>query len=283
MSPLHTSLLAGGNAGKVVIMTMSRGFGLGLVLGVWWLLGAVAYAQECDEFTGDAGDNIILIGEASNWVGDPVTGFWGIDPGDSTRICWEDMNGQWHLWYSYCNHLATDPGEYLTVNGGGGNDIIAVYQGGVFCDEGGGRDFAMSAWNSASDLSLVVAGGGGADQIFGSPNWDEIYSAGLYSYANDFFHDLICGYGGDDVIFGDYSDADTECIFGGSGADVDSCNAQTASSPERDVGDCGPWPGTSDNMSATCPAGVTSCAWCTDEMSMCGSAPPDFSAGAPGA
>lgn len=109
----------------------------------------------------------------------------------------------------------------LTLNGGGGNDILTGGSAGDVIEGGDGADRVFAG---AGDD--VVDGGAGSDRLFGDAGSDTINgSAGRDLIRGGTDDDVLEGDGGSDTLFGDHGndtigggDSD-DTIFGGKGRD----------------------------------------------------------------
>jgi Ca2+-binding RTX toxin-like protein len=105
------------------------------------------------------------------------------------------------------------------VHGGAGNDKIVMqfsyYRDWVYGDEGDDDIQAASSGNT-------IAGGAGADKIYGDVGADTLYSGDRNINGFDALddmgreHDILAGFGGDDTLAAGYGDD----VDGGSGADT---------------------------------------------------------------
>jgi hypothetical protein len=85
----------------------------------------------------------------------------------------------------------------------------------------------MTAWDTNFGFGLWYNGYGGADHVYGTPNQDYLFA---YDYNDqygmgldyDSYHDTLCGYDGDDCLYGDQRAifGPTTCSDGGSGLDL---------------------------------------------------------------
>jgi hypothetical protein len=246
---------------------MNRWFftGAALVLAAAVLGGAPrAHALTCDAVAGDDGDNTMIVGEVYQWV--PALGGWFPITGSGTvGVCWTDEHGAWNLVITRC-HGTTPAGDTLDISAGAGDDVVGVHppSGDFFSCGMPTRSLAIGPWLPAWRLGVVTALGEGSDSFFGSPNADTTFSTDSFM-GNDASDDRMCGYAGNDRLFGDLKDFDRECMSGGAGSDR--CDGGTVSLPDVDRG-------------LSCEALINASAgWntaCGTETSVCGTAPPDL-------
>jgi len=180
----------------------------------------------------ESDDMVIVVGQQMNrfwfnggWVyfgtGKLATCTFGLGLADPSDV------------YSSCD-TSTSSSDTFYVSGGSGDDAIVVHQYGVFSC---GSTY-VGAWNGSFSFGLQAQGYTGADRIYGSPNADVLLSSrflSLFGYVDDGSDDALCGYGGDDDLYGDTTDStDFECMDGGDPSPGDYCDGGSASSPEVD-------------------------------------------------
>lgn len=196
-------------------------------------VGARAYAGECGSLSvDDSGGVVVVLGERYFKVG----GF--LAPSGVAAACVLQSDGtQTFHEFAGCTAGTSGARDWLSVYTDEGDDIIATSHpfDDVFeCDWSGGGDgrgayigpWATTTRNATNFFFGVAARGmGGSDEIYGSPNRDYLFSSRYYGFSipDDGEVDLLCGYDGDDYLYGDAGDSsDYECLDGG--ADADYCN-----------------------------------------------------------
>ncbi len=157
-------------------------------------------------------------------------------------VCWRDGYGAWHYVQTACGW--NDSWDRLRINAGDGDDEVIAHPSGAsrFACEGGYFAIDPAAWGSSQfNVGLDVYLGEGIDAFDGTPMSDVVRSNdfGLNDDGsgagprNPYLGDVMCGYGGNDGLYGDADNAtgwaNNECLNGGSGTDV--CNGATSTTP----------------------------------------------------
>jgi hypothetical protein len=99
--------------------------------------------------------------------------------------------------------------------GGGQATTIAPLDHNITCNGN-----PMQAWHASVAFGLWYTGYDAEDYIYGTSNQDTLYSDESTGTWYDNVTDLICGYGGDDEIYGDFDTstyAYPTCLDGGAG------------------------------------------------------------------
>lgn len=233
------------------------------VLMVWAIAAtpcATAHAATCATFTADSGDNVIILGETTSyfWYAGK---YWFYGTGD-LAVCWKTTHGVYtYTSYSSCDSN-TSASDSVYVKALAGDDVVVPNVEGHNC-EGSAISTYVNPFNEAIfDFGLDTEMGTGADTAYGTGNDDVLYSNEYgtivpYNYLPaDADEDILCGYDGDDSLYGDHDDTETyeEILHGGDGTDYcnggqdgnyydwahSSCNTSVyASSTGVDRGGCG--------------------------------------------
>ena len=226
-----------------------HGFSIVALVSVLALGGfsAQAHAGECGSLSiADSGGVVVVLGERY------FKGPWGESSSGVAAACvlHSDGSQSFHL-FPNCTAGRNGARDWLSVYTDAGDDIIATYHpfDDVFecewSDIGDGRGTYLGPWATSISndwnffFGIAARGMGGSDEIYGTPNRDYLYSSQYYRFTmpDDGHRDLLCGYGGDDYLYGDTADAsDLECIDGG--ADTDYCNGYGSGSDHGQVARC---------------------------------------------
>ena len=136
---------------------------------------------------------------------------------------------------------STSASDDASIELRGGDDRIApITSGYVSCGSG----YRVYPFKSSWDFGMVIEGGDGEDEIYGSPNDDILrsnyvfVSGWIISYPNDNDDDLLCGYDGNDTLDGDGTvstpdepDAAGSCLDGQSGSDSENAWGEERTPP----------------------------------------------------
>ncbi len=226
---------------------------------------ATAHASTCATFTADSGDNVIILGETTSYFWYDGK-YWFYGTGD-LAVCWKNTYGVYtYTSYSSCDQN-TSANDTVYVKALAGDDVVVPNVEGHNC-EGSAISTYVNPFNEAIfDFGLSADMGTGADTAYGTDNDDDLYSnkPGTiipYNYLpRDYAEDFLCGYDGDDSLYGDHDDTNTyeEILHGGNGTDY--CNG----------GQDGSW---FDWAHTTCNTSVYASAFSVDTT--CGSNPPNL-------
>lgn len=254
---------------------------VGTCLLVWGTHGYAA-AAVCDSVIGDSGDNIVILGSQTTHVGTYPNDFYVSLSPLRLQACWRDQYGLWHLDTTSCTGTYTPAGDQVIVDTGEGDDIVVAHPdsaGNFTCPVSTG--VVVGPWVPGMDFGINALLGTGADTAYLSPN-DDIAISGAATAVDDGANDIMCGYGGDDILLGDGTDGtDLECLDGG--ADTDVCYGYGSDvSPDPDSA---PRCETVNSASSGCsyiPPFLFLCDSCAGGgvfglSSYCGSEPPDLS------
>jgi hypothetical protein len=235
---------------------------------------APASADYCAEFEMPAehdGNNIILVGEST---GQPLFGGSIVLGRNMAAVCWMDGGGGWHFKEFPDCTTSTPAGNRLRIAAGAGDDLVMPvvrqdprldficpasprrermypfysYPGDVLGGEGCRDPDGCSLFQ----FGLKVEGGPGVDALHGSPNSDRLEGNVVHDLCLPIGHgaciawtpvadrasDSLCGYNGDDALYGDEAGARqwAECFDGGAG--VDHCDGFDDDYDDAVAGSC---------------------------------------------
>jgi len=170
-------------------------------------------ASACDTFYGDSGDNVILVGvNAGSFQYQGQTYYYSLG---KMAICWRDQSAIWHYVENPtgCDIYSTSS-EYVYISAGDGDDSVAANSVGHMCqlqDPDHARmvlPFDEPGFSFYMDVDL----GTGSDHGYGSSNDDRLesnYTTFLGAHPADSANDFLCGYDGDDQLYGDGDHGDS--------------------------------------------------------------------------
>ena len=186
----------------------------------------VARASACGYFYADSGDNTIILGEKTGYFYyQGQLYYYGL--GD-LAICWTDADEvtQFEL-FSDCDRSSSSS-DFVYVSALAGNDKVGPNTTGHICKVGYLSTYMLPFDDAGFDFYLYADMGTGSDWAYGTANGDVLMSnsIGVYpdSFPADSAEDHLCGYDGDDDLYGDHDDTNTyeELLSGGNGTDY--CN-----------------------------------------------------------
>lgn len=164
-------------------------------------------------------------------------------------VCWQGPSGNWHLEVFDCDTSSTSS-DWFRLETRGGDDRVAVLRdehtlgdrrlldagagvGAMYCNASklitGYVPGALAPWNPRFEFRIYAYLGEGADTFHGSDNDDVVFTNTIstvawLSPADHSSTDLVCTYGGDDIIYGDGDDDFThgfeDWFDGGTGSDL---------------------------------------------------------------
>ncbi len=249
---------------------------IGTFIGVTCALAALgaatpAQAIECGSMTGTEGDDTLIIGEVYEWNA-AIGAWWPVNPAFGVLGACLFSEVDTSLISTSCTGVNTSA-DYANIEMLGGDDAVTVQMSGIqACPE---SPYAIGPWWSGgwnNKFFLYGSLGEGADSFYGSPNRDIIVSNSM-SFTDDGEDDLLCGFSGDDALYGDTDDtSDRECLDGGSGEDF--CHGIGTSSPEQDrVIGCETYWSATTAPECFWNGWWVECYTCSD---YCGASPPDL-------
>lgn len=214
---------------------------------------ATARADECASLSLPDWSENVVIGEAGyeRCLGGPVpTCFFMPYSTPKLGVCWQGPSGAWHLEVLDCD-IHSKKGDVFWLETNGGDDRVAVLRpehtkgdrrllpagaglGAMRCN--GSKLIspayspgALAPWHPDFKFGIVAFLGEGTDLFHGSDNQDIVFTNEI-SYVNwtspaDFSSaDMVCTYGGDDVIYGDgdddFASGFEDWFDGGAGEDL---------------------------------------------------------------
>ena len=175
----------------------------------------VARASQCGYLGTDNGNNKIILGEQTNYFmyqGQKV--YYGTG---NLATCYRGSDSYTHYAVLGGCDVSSTTSDFVYVQAFAGNDNLApaVTDGSCYLDY-------MWPWDDGVfDFYIDAEMGDGADRANGSGHGDILYSnEGPYDYG-DGDEDFLCGYGGNDTLYGDgdHTDATEETMVGGTGTD----------------------------------------------------------------
>ena len=161
-------------------------------------------ASACDTFFGDSGDNVILVGvNAGSFQYQGQTYHYSLG---NMAICWRDQSAIWHYVENPtgCDIRSTSS-EYVYISAGAGDDSVAANSVGHTCWSGY-TPYLLPFDEPGFSFHMDVDLGTGSDHGYGSSNDDTLesnYTTFLGAHPADLANDFLCGYDGDDALFGD--------------------------------------------------------------------------------
>ena len=186
---------------------------------------AEARAAMCGSFSADTGNNVIILGEATNYFWYQGQQLWyGLG---HLGVCWRNSAGNAQLTSVTSCDINDGLNDYVYVAAGNGNDVVwpNTYSHDCSLDTKlwpfahvGGEDDGLF------DFYLLAEGGYGSDTLLGTNHSDVLRSNTYGSFPNlapaDSADDILCGYGGADNLLGDHDDSATyeEFLWGGNNA-----------------------------------------------------------------
>ncbi|UJR82509.1 hypothetical protein [Sandaracinus amylolyticus] len=223
---------------------------VGLVLGIAVASSNRAMAQ-CAYYTGTTSADAIAIGRA---VDEDLTFFgypaclgqcspcysgsncstWVRTVRNYARVC-RQTGATWTSTDLTSCTTSLSSSDSATLLGRQGDDVIGPHVGAdQLCTATATHRNYVADFNAAFSFGLALQGEGGADHLYGSSNPDRLYSNWPdegYSDA-DGADDLMCGFGGDDILRGDGDDSSSfeECMFGGTQVTSDQCDGEYGAS-----------------------------------------------------
>lgn len=180
-----------------------------------------ASAQECGTYHGTSGNDIILIGEAV----DTLLGFTYRT--GRVAVCRKTGSSFVYTEIPTCD----DTTQWdLLVLPQQGNDVIAPVVSNIRCGSAGPHVVTFSELVFGFGFTVVGDGSGtGGDTIYGTQNDDYLMSLHGNPGASDNAGDLLCGYEGNDTLFGDSSSTRERMSGGADGGDICHGGTQTSS------------------------------------------------------
>jgi hypothetical protein len=124
---------------------------------------------------------------------------------------------------------ATPSGDLVRLSDAGGGDATTIgpLDHDILC----GGTQPMHPWSPTFAFGLWYTGYGADDYILGTPNADVLHSFSYVPGLHDASPDQVCGYGGDDELYGDVDGpaptVPLACLDGGAGTDDCSDGAMT--------------------------------------------------------
>lgn len=168
-------------------------------------------ADVCDAFAGDSGDNTILVGgNAGSFLLDNKPVYF---PLGGMAICWSDQNQIWHYVENGngCD-IGSTSSDYVWIFAGEGDDSVAANSVGHTCVLGYAAH--LIAFDKVGfDFYMRADMGTGSDHAYGTSNNDLLYSNTkdfwFGNYPADNANDFVCGYDGNDTLYGDEDQSDS--------------------------------------------------------------------------
>ncbi|MCU0674555.1 MAG: hypothetical protein MUE69_17410 [Myxococcota bacterium] len=188
-------------------------------------LASEARAQ-CGSFFGTTGADTILVGQAVWEYTNPLTGVTSPIPRGFVGICRKTGSTFEYTEIIGCNDTTQDD---LYIYPQQGNDLVAPVTVAIRCGTNGPHIGPFRETTFGFGFAVVGDGTGtGGDTIHGTRNDDALFSFHGNPGANDSSGDLLCGYEGDDFLWGD-SSSTRERMSGGVGSDHCYGGTQTSS------------------------------------------------------
>jgi len=209
---------------------MGKGIGAALIVLVSGIAGAwpaaVARAGTCGTFSADSGDNTIILGEKTSYFYyQGQIYYYGLG---ELAICWLDTNElHQQSFFPNCD-TGTPSSDHIYVSALGGADVVWPNTEGHICKVGYPSSYMLAFDEDVFDFYLQADMGTGSDKAYGTEHGDVLLSNKYGTFGNllpaDSAVDDLCGYGGNDTLYGDHDDTDTyeETLHGGDGTDT--CN-----------------------------------------------------------
>ena len=196
-------------------------FGAGLLATMLALAAStpVAHAGACGTFTASNSADHILLGEQTNYFWYDGQ-YWFYRLG-KLAICWGSTTPTTSELFTGCDTSSTSS-DYIQVNALAGNDILMPNEEAHLCDPLDLSGYLETFDEARFDFYVRAEMGTGADVAHGTENGDKLYSNVYGSFGTlpyDSAEDTLCGWGGNDLLYGDGDDSNTfeEILEGGNG------------------------------------------------------------------
>ena len=196
--------------------------GLGALLAIFGAAASPprARAASCGTFTATNNANDIIVGEQAGYFW--YDGQYWFYPLGKLAICWGETTPVNYELFTGCSTSSTSS-DYIKVKALGGNDRLVPNETGHICEPTILSTYVLPFDEGRFDFYVYAEMGTGADEAHGTENGDALYSnynGGVGSLPADSAEDTLCGWGGNDALYGDNDDTDTyeETLEGGTGA-----------------------------------------------------------------